>query len=77
MDLMKYIISDCGAPLLFSKEILHNQVLQSGRSAGFLFLKFDLANRKVKAHCFGRSTTLNLTASAREDQVIIEAFLNK
>ncbi|MET0946422.1 MAG: hypothetical protein ABWY22_13500 [Flavobacterium sp.] len=76
MKKLKYIINDRNIPVLFSEEIVHNEVLQNAKSAGFLMISFDSFKKRFVAKCFGESTSLNLIANATEDKEIIECFLN-
>lgn len=76
MKKLKYIINDRNIPVLFSEEIVHNEVLQKAKSAGFLMIKFDSLKNRFVAKCFGESTSLNIMANVIEDKKIIENFLN-
>lgn len=75
MKRLKYIITDKRIPVIFSCEMIHNEVLQSGISAGFLILTFNSSSNEFCVKCYGESTSLNLKM-AKEDQSIITHYLN-
>jgi hypothetical protein len=75
MYILKYVIGGNQIPIIFSKEITHSEVLQDVISAGFLFVKFDTAEKKFIVKCFGESSSLKLKP-ANEDKNIIENYLN-
>lgn len=75
MTILKYIITNKDIPVIFSKEIQHNTVLQTGVSAGFLVLSYNKITCKFKAKCFGNSSSLNLV-SMSNDVLVIEEYLN-
>ena len=76
MKILKYIINDRNIPVLFSDEIVHNEVLQKVKSAGFLMISYDSFKKRFVAKCFGESTSLNQIANVIEDTKTIENFLN-
>jgi len=77
MKIIKYIINDNDIPVLFSKEIVHNEIVQNVKSAGFLILKYDHLKRKFITTCFGESSSLEIRSDVSRDKKIIENFLNK
>lgn len=77
MQIMKYIISDTNVPVLFSKDLLHNEVIQNVKSAGFLSIKYNTVKKCFTAKCFGESSSLKIASNAAEDKKIIEDFFNK
>lgn len=76
MKIIKYIISDKNVPVLFSNELVHNEVVQNVKSAGFLKISYDKMNQRFSAKCFGESSSLKIIANANQDEQIIEEFLN-
>jgi ureidoglycolate hydrolase len=76
MKLLKYIINENDIPVLFSRDILHNEVTQSAKSAGFLVIRYDSVQSRFTARCFGESTTLNVACNSKNDKKIIEDFFN-
>lgn len=75
MKILKYIINEQKIPIIFSKNITHNEVLSSGISAGFLILNFDPNYKKFQVKCYGESTSLNIK-KLNDDEALIENFLN-
>lgn len=75
MTILKYIINHSKIPVIFSNDIQHNDVLQSGISAGFLVIIYDQENKRFTSKCFGESTSLNLK-SALTDVIVVEDYLN-
>ena len=76
MKLIKYIINDNDVPVLFSNDIIHNEVLLKGKSAGFMIIKYNKEDDKFSASCFGESTSLKIGSNASTDKKIIEDFFN-
>jgi hypothetical protein len=75
--IIKYVISEDGIPILFSCDILHADVLQSGsKSAGFLILRYDVAKAVFLVKCFGESSSLKVKSKLEVDEKIIEDFFN-
>lgn len=77
MKIIKYIINDNNVPVLFSSEIVHNEVLQNIKSAGFLSIRYDRSKHRFYAKCFGESSSLDLVSDIKSDEKIIESFLNE
>lgn len=75
MKILKYIINEKKIPVLFSTEIIHNEVLLKGHSAGFLILRYDKIKNKFLAKCYGESSSLNIKNTS-EDAGLIENYLN-
>ncbi|MDD2821704.1 MAG: hypothetical protein PHW29_10620 [Flavobacterium sp.] len=75
MKILKYIITDKKIPIIFSRDITHNEILLSGISAGFLILRYNFIDNQFSVKCYGESTSLNLKMD-REDQSIIRHYLN-
>lgn len=75
MTILKYIITDKEIPVIFSTEIQHNTVLQTGISAGFLIIIYDKENKKFTSRCFGESSSLNLK-SELTDVLVVDNYLN-
>lgn len=75
MNILKYVVGHNKIPILFSKDILHSDVMKDAISAGFLIVKFDSINSKYSVNCFGESTSLNIK-SDDGDQYLIENYLN-
>jgi len=76
MKILKYVINDNDIPVLFSTAILHKEIIQKAKSAGFMTIKYNSAEHRFTATCFGRSTSLNIASNAAADQKIIEDFFN-
>jgi hypothetical protein len=74
---LKYVINQNDIPILFSTDILHSDILQEAKSAGFLSVKFVGKKRKYVVKCFGESTSLNLKSDVKHDEVIIEKLFNE
>lgn len=75
--IIKYIISEAGIPVLFSCDLVHDEVLKTGcLSAGFLVLKYDAVKRLFLVRCFGESKSLNLKSRLDTDAKIIQDFFN-
>lgn len=77
MKILKYIINDKDIPIVFSNEIVHNEIFQKAKSAGLVCLTFDKKKKKFKAKCFGESTSLKINSKRDEDNMLIEMFLNE
>jgi len=77
LKILKYIICNTNIPVLFSKEIVHDEFSLEVKSAGFLIVSFDVQLNKFKAKCFGESSSLNIKANPLEDEQIIEIYLNE
>jgi len=77
LKILKYIINDTNIPILFSKEIVHDELSLKVKSAGFLIVSYDRLLNKFKAKCFGESSSLNIKANPLEDEQIIEIYLNE
>jgi len=77
MKLIKYIINDNDIPVLFSTELIHNEVIQKGKSAGFMTISYNRDEARFTARCFGESTSLKIACDKDKDQKIIEDFFNK
>lgn len=77
MKIIKYIINDNDIPVLFSTDLIHNEVLQKGKSAGFMIINYNNEEQQFTATCFGESTSLKIASHAASDKKIIEDFLNK
>jgi len=77
MKIIKYVINDKGVPVLFSSEIVHNEVIQNIKSAGFLSIRYDRSKQRFFARCFGESSSLDLVSNIKTDEKIIESFLNE
>ncbi len=75
MNILKYVVSDKKIPIIFSKEIIHCDVMSDAITAGFLILKFDMNHKKFIVKCFGESSSLNIK-KGDEDENIIENYLN-
>jgi hypothetical protein len=75
MKILKYIITEKVVPIIFSSEMQHDSVLQTGVSAGFLIVKYDNVCNKFSANCFGYSSSLKLESVAG-DKSVIEKYLN-
>ncbi len=75
MKILKYIINENKIPILFSSDIIHNEVLSTGLSAGFIILNFDLNYKKFSVTCYGESSSLKIKKS-NDDKILIEDFLN-
>lgn len=75
MKILKYIITDKKIPIIFSRDITHNEILLSGISAGFLILRYNDIHNQFSVKCYGESTSLNLKME-KEDQSIIGHYLN-
>ena len=80
MDMaLKYIIVDdrgCEIPILFNNIIDHERVAKGFfkvLEAGFVYL--DVDGDRIKASCYGKSTTLDL-ACRPEDSGLIERTVN-
>ena len=76
MEMIKYVIDPNNVPLLFSKEKEHIDVQKNVKSAGFLFIRFDHKSKKFKVNCFGESSSLQIKSNPKEDNQVIEEFLN-
>ena len=75
--IIKYIISEDGIPILFSCDIRHADVLQSGcLSAGFLVFRYDATKAIFLVRCFGESSSLKVKSKLEVDEKIIEDFFN-
>jgi isocitrate dehydrogenase len=77
MKIIKYIINDKDIPVLFSTEIVHKEVIQNIKSAGFLSIRYDISKQRFLAKCFGESSSLDLVSNIKVDEKIIESFLNE
>ena len=77
MKILKYIICNSNIPVLFSKDIVHDEFSLDVKSAGFLIVSFDIQLNKFKAKCFGESSSLKLKATPLEDEQIIDVYLNE
>lgn len=75
MKILKYIITEKAVPIIFSSEMQHDSILQSGVSAGFLIARYDAVSHKFFAKCFGNSSSLKLESVA-SDEMVIEKYLN-
>ncbi len=75
MNILKYVVNEKKIPIIFSKEILHSDVMSDAISAGFLIVKFDINYKKFIVKCFGESSSLNIKI-ADEDENLIENYLN-
>ena len=75
MKILKYIITDKKIPVIFSRDIIHNEILHSAISAGFLIIKYNVIDNQFAVKCYGESTSLNLKTD-KEDQAIIRHYLN-
>lgn len=76
MKILKYIITKDHEPILFSKNILHNDICKNAIRAGFLIIFINKNQFKCRVSCFGESTTLQLKSDKTKDRLIIETFLN-
>lgn len=76
MKILKYVINNDKEPILFSRNIFHNEVCQNSISAGYVILLFNRKLNNFSVNCFGESTTLKLKAAPIEDKKIIDSFLN-
>ena len=75
--IIKYIISEGGIPVLFSCDLIHDEVLNSGCvSAGFLVLRYDSVKALFVVRCFGESKSLKLKSRLEIDAKIIQDFFN-
>lgn len=75
MNVLKYVIDEKNIPIIFSKEKIHNTVVQKANSGGFLIIKYNKILNKFSAICFGESTSLKVKSSY-EDKILIENYLN-
>lgn len=76
MKILKYIINSENIPILFSRKIMHNTILQEVKSAGFVHLNHTSDPNQFIVKCFGESTTLKLESNPEVDKKLIEDFLN-
>jgi hypothetical protein len=74
--IMKYIISENQTPVFFSSDILHSDVFQNAKSAGFLSIRYDGSKNRFVVKCFGESESLKLMSNLKEDEKILEKFFN-
>lgn len=77
MNFLKYIITINNEPILFSRNLFHNEITVNAISAGFIKMTFDDQTKYFNVTCFGESTTLQLQSSPAKDKEIIENFLNE
>lgn len=77
MKIIKYVINDNDIPVLFSTEIIHSEVVQNVKSAGFLSMRYDKNKGRFLAKCFGESTSLKIKSNLKDDEKIIEFFFNE
>lgn len=77
MKLLKYVINDNDIPVLFSTDLIHNEVTQKVKSAGFMTIRYNIDEARFNATCFGESTSLQITSDSLSDKKIIEDFFNK
>lgn len=77
MKILKYVINDNDIPVLFSTELIHNEVMQKVKSAGFMTIKYNSDEARFTATCFGESSSLQIASNAVTDKQIIEDFFNK
>ena len=76
--IVKYIVSEQNVPIFFSCDLLHADVFQNQpRSAGFLVVRYDKNKNMFFAKCFGESSSLSVKSKFKEDEKIIEKFLNE
>lgn len=75
MKILKYVIDNKNTPIIFSTDLIHNSIVKNANSAGFLIVEFDKAVNKFIAHCYGESSSLNIS-SKKDDKFLIENYLN-
>ena len=72
----KYVIID-GQAIVFFEGIAHSEMVRFGQKcegAGFVdFLPYknEYGEERVKAHCFGQSISLKISARTKEDSDIV------
>ena len=76
-NIMKYVINNQNEPILFSRNLVHNQITENVISAGFTKITFDENTKSYNVVCFGESSTLKLKSNSLNDKEIIEAFINE
>ena len=75
-SVLKYVINEKESPFLFNTEILYSEVIRDIKSAGFLSIRYDKHKGRFFASCFGDSSFAGLQSSFKNDEIIIERFLN-
>lgn len=56
--------------------VLYSEVILDIKSAGFLSIRYDKHKGRFFASCFGDSSFAGLQSSFKNDEIIIERFLN-
>lgn len=75
-NVLRYVINEKDSPFLFNKEVLYSEVILDIKSCGFLSIRYDKKEDRFFASCFGDSSFLGLQSSFKNDEIIIERFLN-
>ena len=75
MNILKYCVNSKKIPIIFSKDIIHSDVMPDAISAGFLIMEFDTQTSKFIVKCFGESVSLKIKI-AENDKELIENYLN-
>lgn len=76
MKILKYIITDSNKPILFSSNILDNEISTEANSSGFVIIYFDPELIKFQVKCFGKLKSRCAYSQNNDDEVLIEKYLN-
>ena len=75
MKIVKYIIKDNGIPILFCPKKVHSDIVNTGVSAGYAIIDYNVTSDEFIVKCFGGSDSLKVSIR-HQDCRIIQNYLN-